>query len=119
MKKLLIVDDAPLIRILLRNILKDLKLHIIEAENGNEAIKKFKKEKPDIVLLDVLIQKKSGLEVLKEIMALNPKAKVLMVTAVAQNSFVEKAMKYGAIGYVTKPFNSKLLNKKIKQILKA
>lgn len=108
MSKLLIVDDSSF----MRTILKDLALQsnwksaqILEASDGEEAIALFTAEKPDLVLLDIIMPKKDGIEVLQEI-GRNARA-VVIVSSVGQESVIEKAKDLGAKDYIVKPFDSK------------
>ena len=90
MTKILIVDDSSFMRKMLRKILMDAKYElIVEAENGKEGLASYKKEKPDLVLLDIIMEKMDGIECLKGIMKENKKAKVIMVSAVGQEQMVK------------------------------
>ncbi len=103
--RVLIADDSSFMRAILKNYLKTFDdISTEEAENGEDAIKKFKTFKPDLVLLDIIMPKKNGLEVLKEIKAINAFAKVVIITSVGQTKMVEEAMRAGALKYITKPF---------------
>ena len=119
MAKILIVDDSSFMRTLLKNTLKKANIaSFAEAENGKDAIDKFKKEKPDLVLLDIIMEKKDGVEALKAIKKVSPKAKVIMITAVGQEQMVREAMKSGAEDYIVKPFNSAKVVATVKKALK-
>ena len=103
-KNILIADDSLFIRLNLVGILMD-KYKVIEAEDGQSALLKFKKEKPDLVLLDIVMPgaEAEGLRVLEEMIKLDPNAKVIMLTAMRQDFVVEKCMKAGAKAYLVKP----------------
>lgn len=106
MKKILIVDDS----LFMRKLLKDILAHrhnIIEAESGATALKQFKKGKPDLVLLDIIMPEgeEEGIRVLQEIKKSNPKAQVVMITAVGQNAIIEGCKKLGVKDYIVKPFD--------------
>jgi len=105
-KKILIADDSLFMRRILRDILSD-KYTIIEAESGAKAEQQFKKEEPDLVLLDIIMPggEEEGIKVLKKIGKSNPKAKVVMITAVGQDSTIEECKKLGALDYIIKPFD--------------
>ena len=104
MKKILIADDSMLMRTILRKILSE-KYELIESQSGTEALEKFKKEKPDLVLLDIVMPKKGGLKVLKTLMKSNPEAKIVMVSAVGDNAMINKCKKIGVKDYIIKPFD--------------
>ncbi len=105
--KILVVDDA----VFLRNVLKDILIKqgiasvVYEAADGMAAVDSYKKLRPDIVTMDVNMPKMDGVQALREIMKIDPKAKVIMVTAVEQKYIVQDAMKLGARDYVVKPFD--------------
>ncbi len=108
MKKILIADDSLFMRKILRDILsKDYE--IVEADTGKKALKQFKKEKPDLTLLDIIMpeSEEEGLRVLKEIKKNDSRACVVMVTAVGQIVITEECKKLGAKDVITKPFEEK------------
>ncbi len=108
MAKVLIADDSPSIRILLKDILSMGDHDIIgEAVDGADAVQKFAELKPDVLLLDLAMPKKDGLQVLKELHPDNPKMKVIVITANGSNQVYQDCMKYGALGYIDKPFEIK------------
>lgn len=118
MAKILISDDSAFMRKIIRNILEKLgHKDIIEATNGNEAIDKYNSEKPDLVLLDIIMPDVGGIDVLRAIMAANKDAKVVMVTAVGQDAMVEECNQLGAKGYIVKPFDEKKVTETIKNVL--
>ncbi|MBS3148314.1 response regulator [Candidatus Woesearchaeota archaeon] len=118
MVKILIVDDSAFIRAVLKDILKTGGYkQIIEGESGGDAIKLYKKEKPDIVLLDI-VMKDSGLTALQKIMELDPQAKVIMISATGQKETIDEALRAGAKQYVGKPFEPKKVIETIKKVLK-
>jgi two-component system chemotaxis response regulator CheY len=75
-----------------------------EAENGDEAVKVFAEQKPELVMLDMIMPGKTGLETLQEIRVLDPKAKVVMVTAVQQEALTQELLAKGALAILHKPF---------------
>ena len=77
---------------------------LCEAENGIEAVKLYKEQKPQLTLLDMIMPGKSGLETLKEVREFDPAAKVVMVTAVQQESMTSQLMEAGAAAVLHKPF---------------
>jgi two-component system chemotaxis response regulator CheY len=105
MTKVLVVDDAKFMRVRLTKLLSGQGFDVLEAENGEEAVKAYKEAKPDAVLMDITMPEKDGLEALKEIRESDPKARVVMLTALGQESMVVQAVQAGARDYVVKPFD--------------
>jgi two-component system chemotaxis response regulator CheY len=104
-QRILIVDDAAFMREMLRDILTEEGSEIAaEAADGDEAVRAFGENSPDLVLLDIVMPRKSGLEALREIVALDPGAVVVMCSALGQESLVMEALDAGAKDFVVKPF---------------
>jgi len=104
MAKVLIVDDSAMSRRILRRILEDAGHDVAEAEDGMVAIEKYYLERPDIVLLDLIMKGMFGMEVLQRIRQLDEKARVVVATADIQTSTRTMSKAEGAMGFVTKPF---------------
>ena len=105
MSTILVVDDASFMRVLIRQILaRRGYTDIIEAGNGLIAVELYKKFKPELSLMDITMPEMDGLTALTEIIAFDEKAKVIMCSAVAQETLVQQAMKSGALDFVIKPF---------------
>ena len=118
MKKVLIVDDSRTSRKILRSILEENNIEVAgEATNGEEGVKLYKELKPDFVTLDITMPIMDGVEALKLIMADDPGAKVVMVTAAGQQSNVIEAVKLGATEFVTKPFDEDVIMDVITRIV--
>ena len=104
-KKILVVDDATFSRTLVKDILTPAGYEIVgEAVDGNEAVQKYDKLKPDLVTMDITMRDKDGLEASKEILTKDPPAKIIMVTALGQEKILMEAVKIGARDFVVKPF---------------
>jgi two-component system chemotaxis response regulator CheY len=104
-KRVLIADDAAFMREMLRDILTEGGFEIAaEAIDGNEAIELFQEHSPDLVMLDIVMPRKSGLEALKEITSMNPSACVVMCSALGQETLVMDALEAGARDFIVKPF---------------
>ena len=118
MGRILDVDDTMFMRTLLKNILFSGSHDIVgEAENGEDAVEKYKSLKPDLVTMDVVMPKMNGIEALKAIMASDPNAKVVMCTAVGQEQMVKLAIKTGAKGYIVKPFQAPKVLEEVNNVL--
>ena len=112
MKRILITDDAVFMRFSLKEMLEKCGFEVVgEAENGVEAIEKYKILKPDIVTLDITMPVMDGLEALKNIKAFDKNAKVIMISAMGQETIVREAIISGAIGFVIKPFIQETITK--------
>lgn len=105
MAKVLVVDDAQFMRMRAVKLLTQNGYECVEAENGVQAVDKYKSEKPDAVMLDITMPDMDGLEALKQIQKIDSNAKVAMVTAMGQQSIVMEAIKAGAKDFVVKPFD--------------
>jgi len=104
MAKILVVDDAEFLRVRISKMLSGEGHDIIEAENGAKAVETYKSFHPDLVLMDITMPEMDGLTALREIRAIDAGAKVIMLTALGQESVVLEAIKAGARDFVVKPF---------------
>ncbi|MGI6151971.1 MAG: response regulator [Christensenellales bacterium] len=110
MKRVLIVDDAAFMRVSIKNMLTKHGYEVIgEAENGKVAIQKFQELSPDIVTMDITMPEMDGLASLKKILAINPAANVIMISAMGQESMVREAVLSGAKGFIVKPFKEDII----------
>jgi DNA-binding NarL/FixJ family response regulator len=101
--KVLIVDDEPHVRKYIGLILKSIgATELIEAANGLEGFEVYKRERPDLVCMDVNMPIQDGIETLKQIIAFDPGAKVIMLTSLANRQTIEEAADGGALLYVRK-----------------
>ena len=101
----LIVDDNKLARALLRDSLPAGGYEVIEACDGAEAVDRFRAARPDVVMIDLMMPEKSGMEALAEIHAIDPKSRVVIISALDADSLRKSALESGAVGYVVKPFH--------------
>lgn len=116
--KILLVDDSYYMRTVLRDILQDNNFDIVgEAASGASAIKLATENMPDLITLDLILPDNTGLDVLKTIKKDRPEVKVVIVSAVGQESVVEQAMALGAEAYIVKPFIEEKVIEVIKNIL--
>lgn len=106
MANIMIADDSDSIRLVLRDILSIGEHEIVaEAADGAETVEKFSESKPDLLLLDLAMPKKDGLAVLKEVMKIDPQAKVILITASEDQKIIGECIKVGAKSYISKPFD--------------
>ena len=103
-KNVLIVDDSEFMRNLLREILEEEFEIAAEAENGVEAVELYNEKRPDLVMMDIVMPIRDGIEATSEIKSGSPGANVIMCTSIGQEEKMKKAIKAGADGYITKPF---------------
>ena len=104
-RKILVVDDEPFHCNILREFLVETGYSVVEAHDGDRALELYRDESPDVVLLDVVMPGKDGLEVLREIKAIDPEAAVVMLTTVSEEHMGKQARAEGALEYITKPVN--------------
>lgn len=105
--KILIVDDAAFMRMMIKDILTKNGFEVVgEAQDGNQAIEKYKELDPDLVTLDITMPEMDGITALKEIKGLNPEAKVIMCSAMGQQAMVIDAIQAGAKDFIVKPFQA-------------
>jgi two-component system, chemotaxis family, chemotaxis protein CheY len=104
--KILVVDDSNLSRRTMRGILESQGYQIIEAQDGMTAIERYFLEKPDLVMLDIVMTGMQGLEVLEKLRKLDNQARVIIATADLQTFTHQLAMEAGAVGVVNKPFTT-------------
>ncbi|MBN2368014.1 response regulator [Candidatus Woesearchaeota archaeon] len=106
MARILIMDDSMMMRSVLRNFLRKLGHDSVESKNGDEVVELFKSEKPDVVFMDIIVPGGTdGWEATKRIKAIDPNAKIVMVTSLKEKEDEDNAKKLGAVGYVRKPFS--------------
>jgi two-component system chemotaxis response regulator CheY len=120
MPKVLIVDDTAFMRLTIKTMLEKNEFEIVgEAENGKEAIEKYFEYRPDIVTMDITMPEMSGIQALKAIKQKEPQAKIIIVSAMGQESLVKEAIIAGAESFIVKPFREEDLIKTITTIVSA
>jgi two-component system chemotaxis response regulator CheY len=117
MTKVLIVDDAEFLRLRLTKMLDANGYEVFQAENGLKAVAMYKEIHPDVVLMDITMPEMDGLAALKEIVGFDAKARVVMLTALGQESVVLEAVKSGARDFVVKPFEHERIMSAITKLL--
>ncbi len=119
MKRLLIVDDSSVMRRTIEKNLAEYDLEIIgQAANGIEAVEIVKKERPDVVTLDITMPEMDGIACLEEIMKINPETKVMIITALSDKLTGLTALDKGARGFLYKPVSAADLEKSFDKLLK-
>lgn len=117
--RVLICDDSILIRKKLRGTLEKCKCgDIYEAENGLVAVELAKEKQPDLILMDIVMPEKDGIEALEEIMSDNPNAKVVMASSAGTKDHLKKALEKGAYDFIQKPISLEAITNLIEKILK-
>ncbi len=105
MPKVLVVDDAAFMRMRSRKLLEEHGYVVEEAQDGQEAVRRYMETSPDAVLMDITMPVMDGVAALKEIRRRDPRARVIMCTAVGQQALVIEAITAGARDYLLKPFD--------------
>jgi two-component system chemotaxis response regulator CheY len=105
-------------RLMIKNILTGMGCEIAgEAADGDEACTKYLELRPDMVTLDLIMPKKGGLDALRDIRAADPKAKVVVISAIEQRQPLMEALKLGAADYVVKPFEKDRVEEAISRVI--
>ncbi|KGI45504.1 response regulator [Clostridium tetani] len=118
MSKVLIVDDAAFMRMMIKDILEKNGFEVVgEASNGVKAVELYKTEKPDVVTMDITMPDMDGIEAVKEIKSIDPDAKVIMCSAMGQQTMVVDAIKAGAKDFIVKPFQPDRVLEAIKKVI--
>ena len=116
--RVLVVDDAKFMRHMIKNILVGIGWEVVgEAADGKEAHAKYLELKPDVVTMDIVMPKQSGIDALKEIRASDPNAKVVMISAIDQREPLMEALKLGAADYVVKPFEKERVEEAMQRVM--
>ncbi|WHH61375.1 response regulator [Petroclostridium sp. X23] len=119
MTSVLIVDDAAFVRMQLKQMLEKNGFHVVgEAENGKIALKKIQELNPSIVTLDITMPEMDGIQCMQEICKLEHKPVVIMVSAMGQESYVQKAILSGAKGFIVKPYKEEVVIKSLTKFKK-
>ncbi|MFC4551445.1 MULTISPECIES: chemotaxis protein CheY [Halorussus] len=118
-KNVLIVDDSEFMRNLLREILEEEFEIAGEAENGVEAVEMYNETQPNLVMMDIVMPIRDGIEATTEIKDNNPDSNVIMCTSIGQEEKMKKAIKAGADGYITKPFQKPSVMDAINDVISA
>lgn len=116
-KTIMIVDDSTFMRNHIKTMLQRHGYHqLVEAKDGATCIALYQKQRPDIVLLDITMPDKSGIEVLEELLSLDQSAKVVICSALGQDQMMAKALRIGAKDFLVKPFKEEQLIELLKAL---
>lgn len=116
--KILIVDDAAFMRMMIKDILTKNGYEVVgEANDGAQAIEKYKELNPELVTMDITMPEMDGITALKEIKKIDPNAKVIMCSAMGQQAMVIDAIQAGAKDFIVKPFQADRVIEAIKKTL--
>ena len=116
-KEVLIVDDSEFMRSLLREILEESFDIAGEAENGVEAVERYKELDPNLVMMDIVMPIRDGIEATTEIKENDGNARVIMCTSIGQEEKMKAAIRAGADGYITKPFQKPSVMEAINDVI--
>ena len=118
MANIIVVDDSLFMRQILKELITGMGHVIIgEAEDGYEAVMRYSELRPDMITMDINMPKMSGVTALKEILKIDPKAKVLICSALGQQSMITEAIRAGAKDFVVKPIQNERVVKAIQNVL--
>jgi two-component system chemotaxis response regulator CheY len=116
--RVMLVDDASFMRMMLKNILVGSGYEVVgEAENGAKAVEQYKALKPDLVIMDIIMPEMGGIDAVREIVKVNPSAKILMCSSMGQQSLVVEAIQAGAKDFIVKPFQPSNVLEAVKKAL--
>ncbi len=118
-RKILVVDDAAFMRMMIRDILAKEGYFIHEAVNGRDAVEKYAEIRPDLVTMDITMPEMDGITALQMIRTEFPNARVLMVSAMGQQKMIVEALEAGALDFLVKPFQPAKVLETVKKCLHA
>lgn len=116
--KILVTDDSKLLRKKLREELEKLDCEVIEAGNGKEAVLMDLQEKPDGVILDIVMPEVGGIEALQVIKEVNPEIPVIMLSSAGTSQKLMETLKLGALDFIQKPYTSEQIQQAVEKIRK-
>jgi two-component system chemotaxis response regulator CheY len=118
MARILVADDASFMRQMIREIIESEGHEVIaEASDGVEAVEAYKQHQPDLVMMDIVMPRRSGIDAVKGLVQMDPNACVVMCSALGQESLVTEALQAGAKDFIVKPFKPELVASTIRKVL--
>ena len=119
MKRILVVDDTAFMRMSLKMMIEKNGFKVVgEAATGVEGVNQYKKLNPDLVTMDITMPEMDGIQALKELKKINNNAKVVIISAIGQETRIKEAIVGGAAGFIVKPFKPDHVIKTLEKILK-
>jgi two-component system chemotaxis response regulator CheY len=114
----LVCDDAIFMRTMISDILNQAGYEVVgEAESGSQAVERYQQLKPDLVTMDIVMPDMGGIEAVREIMKIDPSARILMCSAMGQQALVIEAIQAGAKDFVVKPFQPSRVLEAVQRVL--
>ncbi len=118
MARILVADDASFMRQMIREIIESEGHEVIaEASDGVEAVEAYKEHQPDLVMMDIVMPRRSGIDAVRGLVQMDPNACVVMCSALGQESLVTEALQAGAKDFIVKPFKPELVASTIRKVL--
>ncbi|MEE9608950.1 MAG: response regulator [Myxococcota bacterium] len=118
MARIMVADDASFMRQMIREIVEGEGYEVVgEAADGDEAVETYKQVQPDLVMMDIVMPRRSGIDSVKAILKLDPKARVVMCSALGQETLVAEAMDAGALDFIVKPFKPESVLATVKKVI--
>ena len=106
MATVLVVDDSEFMRRVIRNILEEGKHRVVEAKNADEAVRIYREQGADVITMDIVMPETDGIETVKRLRGVDPKVKIIMISALGHQRTVMRALEAGALDFIMKPFTS-------------
>lgn len=117
-KRVLIVDDAAFMRMMIKNHLTEAGYEVVaEAENGKQAVEKYNEFKPDLVTMDITMPEMDGISAVREILANDGSANIIMCSAMGQQAMVIDAIQAGAKDFIVKPFKQERVIEAVQKVI--
>ena len=118
MARILVADDASFMRQIIREIVESDGHEVVaEAADGVQAVDEFRKHQPDVVTMDIVMPKRSGIDAVKGILELDGSARVVMCSALGQETLVTEALQAGAVDFIVKPFKPDAVIKTLRKVV--
>jgi two-component system chemotaxis response regulator CheY len=118
MARILVADDASFMRQMIREIVEEAGHEVVaEASDGVEAIEQFKKHHPDVVTMDIVMPRRSGIDAVKGIIEVDPSSCVVMCSALGQETLVQEALQAGARDFIVKPFKPDAVTATLRKVI--
>ena len=118
MARILVADDASFMRQIIRDILEAEGHEIVaEASDGVQAVEEWKKHQPDVVTMDIVMPRRSGIDAVRAIVAVDASARIVMCSALGQETLVTEALQAGASDFIVKPFKPDAVIETLRRVL--